>query len=231
MCCRGTGILMNNGVMWFDPRPGRPNSMAPGKRALTNMCPVVALRDGRAWFGVGASGGRRILGRGLADGELRRRFRHGPARRRRTIRASTRAAASGSASTAGCRRRSPKRSLASRRRPGRARHLPDPVCLPEHGIARRRRYQSRHLRRDVAVVGPSPNPIRTGGYWEPAQRSPQSIPIIVQCVRKFVIPGRRAAASPEPMHISLDRERVRRQRVLVALRVHAFRAAAVPAPE
>ena len=56
-----TGILMNNGIMWFDPRPGRPNSMAPGKRALTNMCPVVAMRDGRPWFGIGASGGRRIL--------------------------------------------------------------------------------------------------------------------------------------------------------------------------
>lgn len=56
-----TGILMNNGIMWFDPRPGRPNSMAPGKRALTNMCPVIATRDGRARFGVGASGGRRIL--------------------------------------------------------------------------------------------------------------------------------------------------------------------------
>jgi gamma-glutamyltranspeptidase / glutathione hydrolase len=35
--------------------------MMPGKRALTNMCPVVAARDGRPWFGVGASGGRRIL--------------------------------------------------------------------------------------------------------------------------------------------------------------------------
>ncbi len=56
-----TGILMNNGVMWFDPRPDRPNSMGPGKRALTNMCPVIGARDGRARFGVGASGGRRIL--------------------------------------------------------------------------------------------------------------------------------------------------------------------------
>src|SRR5947209_4623083 len=56
-----TGILMNNGIMWFDPRPDRPNSMGPGKRALTNMCPLVATRDGRARFGVGASGGRRIL--------------------------------------------------------------------------------------------------------------------------------------------------------------------------
>jgi gamma-glutamyltranspeptidase/glutathione hydrolase len=57
----GTGLLLNNGVMWFDPRPGRPNSMAPGKRALTNMCPIVVARDGRPWFGAGASGGRRIL--------------------------------------------------------------------------------------------------------------------------------------------------------------------------
>ena len=58
----GTGILMNNGVMWFDPSPDRPNSIAPGKRALTNMCPVVVARGGQPWFGVGASGGRRILG-------------------------------------------------------------------------------------------------------------------------------------------------------------------------
>jgi gamma-glutamyltranspeptidase/glutathione hydrolase len=56
-----TGILMNNGIMWFDPRPGQANSIAPGKRALTNMCPLVVARDGRSWFGVGASGGRRIL--------------------------------------------------------------------------------------------------------------------------------------------------------------------------
>ncbi len=56
-----TGILMNNGVMWFDPTPGQPNSIGPGKRALTNMCPLVVARDGRPRFGVGASGGRRIL--------------------------------------------------------------------------------------------------------------------------------------------------------------------------
>jgi gamma-glutamyltranspeptidase / glutathione hydrolase len=56
-----TGILVNNGVMWFDPVPGRPNSIGPGKRALTNMCPVIAARDGRPRFGIGASGGRRIL--------------------------------------------------------------------------------------------------------------------------------------------------------------------------
>ena len=56
-----TGILLNNGIMWFDPRPGRPNSIAPGKRPLSNMCPVIASRGGRPWLALGASGGRRIL--------------------------------------------------------------------------------------------------------------------------------------------------------------------------
>ena len=56
-----SGVLMNNGVMWFDPRPGSPNCLAPGKRALSNMCPVIARRDGKPWFAIGASGGRKIL--------------------------------------------------------------------------------------------------------------------------------------------------------------------------
>jgi len=56
-----TGILMNNGIMWFDPRPGTPNSLAPGKRPLTNMCPLIVRRDGKPWFAIGASGGRKIF--------------------------------------------------------------------------------------------------------------------------------------------------------------------------
>ena len=57
----GTGVLRNNGIMWFDPRPGQANSLAPGKRPLTNMCPVI-LRDGdHPILAAGASGGRRIL--------------------------------------------------------------------------------------------------------------------------------------------------------------------------
>ena len=56
-----TGILMNNGIMWFDPRPGRPNSIAPGRRPLSNMCPVVAEREDGFRIAAGASGGRRIL--------------------------------------------------------------------------------------------------------------------------------------------------------------------------
>jgi gamma-glutamyltranspeptidase / glutathione hydrolase len=58
----GTGILMNNGIMWFDPRPGSPNSLAPGKRPLSNMVPTVVTRaDGSGLMGLGASGGRRIM--------------------------------------------------------------------------------------------------------------------------------------------------------------------------
>ena len=56
-----TGILMNNGVMWFDPRPNRPNSIGPNKRPLSNMCPVILLRDDGMRFALGASGGRRIM--------------------------------------------------------------------------------------------------------------------------------------------------------------------------
>jgi gamma-glutamyltranspeptidase / glutathione hydrolase len=56
-----SGILMNNGIMWFDPTPGCPNSLAPGKRCLTNYTPVVAqAADGRR-LAAGASGGRRIM--------------------------------------------------------------------------------------------------------------------------------------------------------------------------
>jgi gamma-glutamyltranspeptidase / glutathione hydrolase len=56
-----TGILMNNGIMWFDPAPGKPNSLAPGKRPLTNMCPVIVRRDKKPSFAIGASGGRKIF--------------------------------------------------------------------------------------------------------------------------------------------------------------------------
>jgi len=56
-----TGVTMNNGIMWFDPTPGGPNSLAPGKRCLTNYTPVLAqAADGRR-VAIGASGGRRIL--------------------------------------------------------------------------------------------------------------------------------------------------------------------------
>lgn len=57
----GTGVLLNNGMMWFDPEAGRPNSIAGGKRPVANMAPVVMLQDGEAFLSLGAMGGRRIL--------------------------------------------------------------------------------------------------------------------------------------------------------------------------
>ncbi len=56
----GSGVTMNNGVMWFDPRPGRPNSMAPSKWPLSNMCPAISIGQGKR-RALGASGGRRIM--------------------------------------------------------------------------------------------------------------------------------------------------------------------------
>jgi gamma-glutamyltranspeptidase/glutathione hydrolase len=57
-----TGVLLNNGVMWFDPEPGKANSLAPGKRVLANYCPVAGVCDDGRTFALGASGGRKILG-------------------------------------------------------------------------------------------------------------------------------------------------------------------------
>ncbi|MEK9723177.1 MAG: gamma-glutamyltransferase, partial [Rhodospirillaceae bacterium] len=58
----GTGVLMNNSVSYFDPRPGYPTSMEGGKRInASNMCPTVCVRDGAALFAVGASGANHIV--------------------------------------------------------------------------------------------------------------------------------------------------------------------------
>lgn len=57
----GTGILLSNGMLWFDPEPGRPNSVGPGKRALVNMVPVLAFKKGEPYLTLGAPGGRKIM--------------------------------------------------------------------------------------------------------------------------------------------------------------------------
>lgn len=58
----GTGIIMNNGVSYFDPRPGLNTTMTGGKRInSSNMCPTIAVRDGDAVFAIGASGGDLIM--------------------------------------------------------------------------------------------------------------------------------------------------------------------------
>jgi gamma-glutamyltranspeptidase/glutathione hydrolase len=57
-----TGILLNNGIMWFDPEQGKANSLAPNKRCLANYCPVIGRTSSDALFAIGASGGRKIIG-------------------------------------------------------------------------------------------------------------------------------------------------------------------------
>ena len=58
----GTGVLMNNGMFWFNPEPGGANEVMGGKRPLSNMAPALILRNGEPWVTLGASGGRRIIG-------------------------------------------------------------------------------------------------------------------------------------------------------------------------
>ncbi len=56
----GTGILLNNAISWFDPMPGKPNSLRPGKRPLSNMAPTL-IDNGRGRLtALSAAGGQRI---------------------------------------------------------------------------------------------------------------------------------------------------------------------------
>ena len=57
----GTGALLTNGMVVFNPMPGAANSIAGYKRGLNNMTPALLLRDGKPFLTVGAPGGRRII--------------------------------------------------------------------------------------------------------------------------------------------------------------------------
>ncbi len=56
----GTGFVLGHGMCRFDPRAGRPDSIAPGKRPLNNVCPLVIRTPDRD-IAVGMRGGRRIV--------------------------------------------------------------------------------------------------------------------------------------------------------------------------
>jgi gamma-glutamyltranspeptidase/glutathione hydrolase len=57
----GTGIILNNTMALFDPHPGTPASVAPGKRVTSSMAPTIVLRDGRPAWALGLPGGVRIF--------------------------------------------------------------------------------------------------------------------------------------------------------------------------
>ncbi|HEY7199968.1 MAG TPA: gamma-glutamyltransferase family protein, partial [Candidatus Dormibacteraeota bacterium] len=58
----GLGFTWNNYLNCFDPRPGRVNSLAPGKTRVTMMVPTMVMAPGGApEVVVGAPGGTRIV--------------------------------------------------------------------------------------------------------------------------------------------------------------------------
>ena len=57
----GTGMIPNNYMNLFDPRPGNALSVQPGKRVTTSMSPMMALRDGKLVYALGLPGGKKIF--------------------------------------------------------------------------------------------------------------------------------------------------------------------------
>lgn len=67
----GTGVLLNNEMDDFSAKPGEPNAfgliggdanaIAPRKRPLSSMSPVIVYRDGQPWLVTGSPGGARII--------------------------------------------------------------------------------------------------------------------------------------------------------------------------
>jgi gamma-glutamyltranspeptidase/glutathione hydrolase len=72
---RGTGILLNNEMGDFNKKPGTtnltgdigtaPNLIAPGKRMLSSMTPVIVVRNGKVVLVTGSPGGRTIINTSL----------------------------------------------------------------------------------------------------------------------------------------------------------------------
>ena len=57
----GTGIILNNAMQNFDPRPDQPNCIRPGKMPIFGVPTLVMTENGRARFGSCGSSGYRIL--------------------------------------------------------------------------------------------------------------------------------------------------------------------------
>ncbi|MBM4408137.1 MAG: hypothetical protein FJ038_05970 [Chloroflexi bacterium] len=57
----GLGFMYNNSMFGFDPRPGHPNSIAPGKGRITGMTPTIVYRGDDPILVIGAPGATRIV--------------------------------------------------------------------------------------------------------------------------------------------------------------------------
>jgi gamma-glutamyltranspeptidase/glutathione hydrolase len=56
----GTGVILGHGMSRFDPHPGRANSVAAGKRPLSNVSPLIVCLPQRD-LALGTRGGRPII--------------------------------------------------------------------------------------------------------------------------------------------------------------------------
>ncbi|MGI9476674.1 MAG: gamma-glutamyltransferase family protein [Hyphomicrobiaceae bacterium] len=52
----GSGFILNGCMGIFDPRPGRPTSIKPGKSYTSSMSPTIAYRSGSPYIVIGAPG-------------------------------------------------------------------------------------------------------------------------------------------------------------------------------
>jgi gamma-glutamyltranspeptidase/glutathione hydrolase len=72
----GTGVALNSGMDLFDPIPGGPNSIQPGKARVSGMAPTIVLDGRRPTIVSGAPGTNAIVTSvlqvivGLIDGKL-----------------------------------------------------------------------------------------------------------------------------------------------------------------
>jgi len=56
----GLGFMYNGCMGVFDPRPGRANSIAPGKSRFSSICPSIVFRDDKPCLVIGAPGATQI---------------------------------------------------------------------------------------------------------------------------------------------------------------------------
>jgi gamma-glutamyltranspeptidase/glutathione hydrolase len=54
---QGTGFMLNGAMNWYDPRPGRAGSIAPGKKRFSSMAPMIVFDGEHPVMTLGAPGG------------------------------------------------------------------------------------------------------------------------------------------------------------------------------
>jgi gamma-glutamyltranspeptidase/glutathione hydrolase len=57
----GTGVMLNDEMDDFVPKPGSSNSVEPKKRPLSSMSPTLVLKDGKPFLSIGSPGATRII--------------------------------------------------------------------------------------------------------------------------------------------------------------------------